>query len=116
MRMGQSNAWARVLSVLCLGLTLLLAPPARADDDRGRDLPPPGTTRLIRLGPQALVSEDEHGNLTMVDEGVPGSSRAQAVGFVFGLLFGGATGELLGGRNDVARGVIYGGAAGGAKR
>jgi hypothetical protein len=115
MRIGQSNAWARVVAALWLGLTVLLAPAARADD-KASDLPPPGTHRLIRLGPQALVSEDEHGNVTMVDEEAPEHIRGRALGFVLGLLFGGVAGELLAGPHDVTRGVAYGGAAGAAKR
>jgi hypothetical protein len=69
-------AWKRAVGVGCLLLALQVSLPAHADDCTGpappneqvESLPPPGTCRLIRIGPEALVSEDDRGRITMVDE------------------------------------------------
>jgi hypothetical protein len=59
-------------------LVLRGSAPARADvpaqdepvqtNGKALPLPAPGTHRLIRIGPQALVMEDDRGQFTMVDE------------------------------------------------
>ena len=80
--------------------------PAQATE-RVESLPPPGTCRLIRIGPQVLVSEDDRGRFTMVDEPEekPGRGR-RVINVVMGLLTAGAV--LNVGRND-AIGSGYGG-------
>ena len=51
--------------------------------------PPPGTSRLISIGPQALVREDDHGKLTMVDEPEPERSKLQVAGIILGAMTAG---------------------------
>jgi hypothetical protein len=79
----------RAIAVLGLVLTLQAASPARADpqgppqaSSKLLPLPPPGTHRLIRIGPQALVSEDDRGLVTMVDESPPPPRRGRSVAAV----------------------------------
>jgi hypothetical protein len=79
-KVAPSRSWARrSFAAAGLCLTLLAASPARADgpgpppttNSKLLPLPAPGTHRLIRIGPQALVMEDDHGQVTMVDETTP---------------------------------------------
>jgi hypothetical protein len=70
------NRWKRAAAALCMTLVLGAFSPARSQSfgppqppsSRVLPIPAPGTHRLIRVGPQALISEDDHGRLTMVDE------------------------------------------------
>jgi hypothetical protein len=111
-RLAPSTGWMRALAALGLALVLHAASPARAEVWRGPAAqagptlplhgPPagPGTPRLIRIGPQALVSVDEHGRARMVDESPPPPNRARsALGLAAALgLFGGAAFLMLEGR------------------
>jgi hypothetical protein len=45
--------------------------PPQPPASRTLPLPAPGTHRLIRVGPQALIREDDRGRLSMVDESTP---------------------------------------------
>jgi hypothetical protein len=81
--MGQvvpPRRWKRASAAVCLSLILGAVSPARGEvfgppvpesNSRTLPLPAPGTERLIRIGPQALIREDEHGRLSMVDESTP---------------------------------------------
>ena len=78
-----------IISALCLGLTVLVAQPARADETE--PWPSPGTHRLIRIGPEALVSEDDHGRLSMVEEPPPEKTKIDVVTIVLGAMTAGVT-------------------------
>ena len=95
---------------LCLGLlgccaALAVSPAgvARAEETG----PPAATHRLVRIGPQALVSEDEHGNVSMVDEVQPTLSRGQAVGIALGAFGGGAATIIMNEPRAMAIGAAY---------
>jgi hypothetical protein len=116
-RTASSSRWRGALEVVAVVLTLRAAVPARADDaavteqtSQALPLPPPGTSRLIRIGPQALIREDDRGRLTMADEPAPKPSRGQRLfAVLFGVVAAGAVLTL--GRNEVTTDV--GGRAGG---
>lgn len=85
-----SSRWACAVVAASMVLTLHAGAPARADvpDDsqetsarvaRTLPLPAPGTDRLIRIGPQALVVQDDRGRVTMADEPAPPRFRARNV-------------------------------------
>jgi hypothetical protein len=99
------------VAVLWLGLAM--ASPLRAEA-RDQSLPPPGTTRLIRIGPQALVSEDEHGNVTMVDEPAPKAQRGKALVLFLGILTGAVVEDVFYGPSDLVRGAVIGKTVGSA--
>jgi hypothetical protein len=71
-----SMRWRCAVGAASLLVLLQVGSPARGDDTtvsaqthgQRAPLPRPGTYRLIRIGPQALVKEDDHGKVTMVDE------------------------------------------------
>jgi hypothetical protein len=78
-KVGPSGRWVRAIAVLVTALTLHTTSAAHADDVEFQGLaeqtsghvlplPPRGAHRLIRIGPQALVQEDDRGRFTMVDE------------------------------------------------
>lgn len=75
-RLASSNGWMRGLAAVGLALLLNAASPVSAEVWRGPAAPdgpvlprsPPRTDHLIRIGPQALVREDERGRVEMVDE------------------------------------------------
>jgi hypothetical protein len=52
-------------------------------------------TRLIRIGPQALVRQDEHGKLTMVEEFAPEPRNRDVLPAVLGVLFSGMARALF---------------------
>ena len=65
----------RAIAAVALALTLLATAPARADgpappqtSSKLLPLPAPGTTRLIRIGPQEAVIEDDRGQVTPLEE------------------------------------------------
>jgi hypothetical protein len=99
--------WRRVASLLALVFAVASTSAARAHD-RTEPPPPPGTYRLIRIGPEALVSEDSHGNIRMVDERTKRISKGQAIGSAFGALGGGVAGLLFYDGQDAAAGTAYG--------
>ena len=89
----------RAVRVMALLLALQVPLRARADDcagpaqatERAASLPPPGTCRLIRIGPEVLVSQDDHGTVTMVDEPEPQPRRSRGVAaLLIGILTAGA--------------------------
>jgi hypothetical protein len=103
-RLAPSKGWARVLAILGGALILHAASPTRAEIWRGpaaqegMNLPrrPSGTDHLRRIGPQALVSEDEHGRVRMVDEPSARPSRRDvAVGMTTALGVFGVSGFLM---------------------
>lgn len=98
---------ARVLAMgLWLGLMVGPAPAPRAE---GAPVPPTGAHRLIRIGPQALISEDETGKVSMVDEPEP-QATFSPVGFVFAALTGGLGGVMFTNEpRNVGIGAAYGG-------
>jgi hypothetical protein len=93
--------WTRAIGAAALILTLHAAAPARAEipgappqsGAQTLPLPPSGTKRMIRIGPQALVQEDDHGRVKMADEPTtqprPGRSFI-ATSALFGILGVGA--------------------------
>jgi hypothetical protein len=97
----------RALAVFTLGLTVALAGPVRAQD-RTEPPPPPGKDRLIQLGPEAVVLEDDHGNIRMVDEPAHKLGNGQAAGAAFGAVGGGVAGIILMEPRAIAAGTIYG--------
>lgn len=87
MTSARSKRWTAALAASSLGLTLLAGSPAGATSVSKRRQPP--AARLIRIGPQALVSQDEHGRVTMVDEpasDASGGSGRATLGMVVGAL------------------------------
>lgn len=95
--------WTRALTAGVLICALATAGPARADvpgppgptNSKLLPLPAPGTHRLIRIGPQALVSEDDRGQVTFVDEAAiePKAKRGESIvaaSVMLGLLGAGA--------------------------
>jgi hypothetical protein len=96
-----------IVAAWCLGLAGLVVQPARADEQSARGdetkPPPPGTSRLIRVGPQALLSEDDQGNLSMAEEPEPPRSRLQVAGIVLGAMTVGVVGAFYG---DLRPGVV----------
>jgi hypothetical protein len=88
--------------VVAVGLSALLLTfrvpsRARADEctepaqatEQVESLPPPGTCRLVRIGPQALVTEDDRGRFSMVDEPETEPRRGRVAGLVIGILTAG---------------------------
>ena len=55
----------RMVALAACALLALPATFARAD---GSDEPPAGNERVIKIGPQMVVIEDEHGNVRMYDD------------------------------------------------
>jgi len=99
--------WTRAFVAVALLLTLQVRAPARAactapeaPDASSLPLPPPGTCRLIPIGPQMVLQQDSTGRLTIADEPPPPehSRRRNAAAFFLGLLAAGALVTL--GRND----------------
>jgi hypothetical protein len=96
---ASSMRWRCAVGVFGLLLVLQVGSPARGDGPtvsaqthaQRAPLPRPGTYRLIRIGPQALLKEDDRGRMTMVDELEHKVSRLEAVGVVtIGVLTAGA--------------------------
>jgi hypothetical protein len=87
-------------------VTLEVPVPARADctaptaaSATTLPLPPPGTCRLIPVGPEMVLQQDSTGRLTMAEEPPPKRSRGRnAASILVGLLTAGAVVTL--GRND----------------
>jgi hypothetical protein len=95
-----------------LGLALVLGSAATVVA-RGGEPPPPGTQRLIRIGPVALVCEDEHGNVTMAEDPTPAKKHNfNLLPSLFGALVGGAVGTLYNDPGRVSAGMTFGGVAG----
>ncbi len=93
-----------------LGLTGLVVQPAGAEQqaigaNETEPPPPPGTFRLISIGPQALVREDDHGHLTMVDDPEPQRSKLKVAGIMLGAMTAGVVIAFYG---DLGPGVIGG--------
>jgi hypothetical protein len=94
MRLAPSRKWTRAAAAVGLVLALRAAPPVRADGppppaetaDRTLPLPAPGTHRLIRIGPGMLVSEDDQGQVTMVDEPTEKPRRGRGLGAMAAVL------------------------------
>src|SRR3954466_14637098 len=97
-RLAPSRIWTRAVAAVGLAVTLNAAAPVHAEvvaapartNGQTVPLPAPGTRRLIRIGPQALVVEDDHGRVKMVDEPGPAPKRARpllgATATAFGIL------------------------------
>jgi hypothetical protein len=107
-----STRWKRMVEVGTLLLTLHVASGIRADDTTVavqssgpvEHLPRPEDYRLIRIGPQVVVKEDDRGNISMVDEMATTPSRGRGVVAVFtGILTAGALLAL--GRNELGSNV-----------
>jgi hypothetical protein len=94
----------------CLGLlgccAALVAAPARVADAQEAS-EPSATHHLVRIGPQALVFEDERGNVSMVDEVQPTLSRGQAVGIALGAFGGGAATIIMNEPRALPIGAAY---------
>lgn len=94
MKLSGFKSLLGIVAASCLALTgpIIGAASAEQPATRGNETeppPPPGTSRLISIGPQALVREDDHGNLTMVDEPEPQRSKSQVVGIMLGAMTAG---------------------------
>jgi hypothetical protein len=104
--------------LFAVGLVALCGPahgetrtPAHTEDtshDRTQPPPAPGAHRLVRLGPQALVFEDDRGNISMVDEPGEGITKGQAIGTIAGAVGGGVAGVILAEPRGIAFGAVYG--------
>ena len=115
MRTGHAHSmrWpTRAVAVASMLLTLEVAPPARADRNAAPaagtsttlPLPPPGTSRLINIGPEMVLEQHADGRLTMADEPPPKRSRGRNVAsLLLGLLSAGAI--VTFGRNDLTGGA-----------
>ena len=62
--------WGRALALCALMFTVAPATIARGDEPgrAGGDDPPGATDRVVKIGPQAVVIVDEHGNVRMWDD------------------------------------------------
>lgn len=94
MKLSGFSALAGFVAASCVALRgpVVRAAGAEPQSARGNEtepLPPPGTSRLISIGPQALVREDDHGHLTMVDDPEPQRSKLQVVGIMLGTMTAG---------------------------
>jgi hypothetical protein len=85
-KVAPSRRWTRAAAAIGLALALHATRPARADaptqwQANVASLPPPapGTQRLVRLGPQVLLVEDDQGRFTMADEGAAEPKRGQSL-------------------------------------
>jgi hypothetical protein len=76
MKVTPSRSWARVLAIVGLILTLgarsaagatVVYPRGETADTTAQQLPPPGTHRLVRIGPEAVVAVDDQGRVTMAE-------------------------------------------------
>jgi hypothetical protein len=97
LRIAPSRRWTRAIVAAAVAVALR-ASPARADVSAPPEetthvgslpLPAPGTHRLIRLGPQMLVMQDDQGRFTMADEPTEKPKRGRslaAVTAVFGVI------------------------------
>jgi hypothetical protein len=92
------TAKSAAVGLTALLLTFQVPLRARADEcagpaettEQAESLPPPGTCRLIRIGPQELVSQDDTGRLTKVDEPEPQPRRGRGLtAALIGILTGG---------------------------
>ena len=105
-RVPSTSWWTRLVAAVCLLLTLEVAAPARADctavpaaSAKTLPLPPPGTCRLISIGPEMVLEQDSNGQLTMAEEPPPKRSRGRNAAVVLlGAVTAGAL--LVIGRND----------------
>ncbi len=103
---------ARLLAVASLILTLEVSSLARAErgaaagepDAQTLPLPPPGTQRLIHIGPQADVVEDDRGRLRMADEPPPKPRRGRSILSVL-IVLAAAGAVLSAGRNELTSGI-----------
>jgi len=97
---ARTRSHTRAISAVALALTLLASTPARADgpapppqtSSKLLPLPAPGTTRLIRIGPQEAVIEDDQGKVTTVEETAATPTRGQnvaAAATMMGIVTGG---------------------------
>ncbi|HSY41555.1 MAG TPA: hypothetical protein VLA79_18580 [Polyangia bacterium] len=94
MKLSGFKSLLGIVAASCVALTgpVVRAAGAEQPSTRGDETepaPPPGASRLISIGPQALVREDDHGNLTMVDEPEPQSSKSQVAGIMLGAMTAG---------------------------
>lgn len=80
------KSWCtRAVAAACLLLALQVVGPAHADpaapptarSPATLPLPPPGTTRLITIGPEMVLQQDSHGRIKMADEPPPRRSRGR---------------------------------------
>jgi hypothetical protein len=95
MNSARSSWWARVVAGAGLLLTLTSGLAAQAEPR-----PPPGQARLIRIGPQALVSEDARGHVTMVEEPPPKTTITRDLAGLF-VVFGAEAILLLQATNEL---------------
>ena len=107
MKLSGFKGLVLLVAAWCMALLGPVVHPASADEqtiraDAREPPPPPGTSRLISIGPQALVREDEHGNLTMVDEPEPERSKLKVVGIILGAMTAGVVVVFYG---DIGPGV-----------
>jgi hypothetical protein len=65
MRSLRSRAWAGVIALALLGSVALRPAAARAD---GSERPPGPKERVVKIGPQATVIVDQHGDARMYDD------------------------------------------------
>jgi hypothetical protein len=97
--------------VACATLAALLGAPARAQEPAA-PAPLGHIKRVIKLGPEAVVVEDEHGTVTMAPEPPPPKRTDRDVlGPVLSAMVGGIVGSIASGPRYVAIGVAYGGGA-----
>jgi hypothetical protein len=106
--MTRPRSWARLGATVGLALGVSFGAPAWAEGQTQRPPPADGEHRLVRLGPQALVFEDNHGNVSMVDEPTPEPSRGQLLGAALGGMSGGLAGAMLYSGQDYVRISVYG--------
>jgi hypothetical protein len=99
-KVAQRTRWTRGFVAAGIALTLAATTPARADvaapaqtSSRLLPLPAPGTYRLIRIGPQFLLKEDDQGQVTEVNEPPARPRREQsavAAAVMMGIITAGA--------------------------
>jgi hypothetical protein len=108
----RSASRRRVLAIIGVVLGLHLAAPARADrgavpaprGGQSLPLPAPGSERLIRIGPEVDVIEDDHGRFRMADTSEPKRSPGRTmITVLFGVVAAGAVLTL--GRNELTSDV-----------
>jgi hypothetical protein len=83
-------------AIVILGLVLMVPLPSSAGEVATAAPAQPTTSeRLIRIGPQALVRQDEHGRVTMVEEFAPEPRKRDVMPAVLGVLFAGMARALF---------------------
>jgi hypothetical protein len=79
--MRQGRRWGRALAAALLLVAALSSRAARAD---GSAAPPAGDDRVIKIGPQAVVIVNQHGDVRMYDDPAEQARACRSKGACWG--------------------------------